>query len=782
MSKISNFLEKLIFNNRGIVIGIFALMTLGLLYSASQLKLDAGFEKNIPLNHPYMQTYIKHREDFGGANNILVSVCDRSGNIFNTNFFDTLKNVHDQLFFINGVNRSLVVSLFAPSTRFTEIVEGGFAGGPVIPADFNSSSQSALDTVAANIEKAKIVGRQVSDDYSCAMVTAQLLDIDPETGEALDTLVLAGQLEEQLRGQYENDAISVHVIGFAKMIGDVANGAKDVLLFFAIAIVITAFMVYFFCKSAMLTFLPLLCSLIAVVWQLGLLTVLGFGLDPMSILVPFLVFAIGVSHGVQMINAVGKDVVAGISVLDAAKDAFRVLLIPGGIALLSDTVGFMTLLVIDIGIIRELAITASMGVAVIIFTNLVLLPVLMSYVKLDDKYKQKFAGKENKSNAFWNAVASCSKKTTAISIVLITALLFALGWMQSQKMKIGDLHAGAPALHEYSRYNQDTFLITDRYEITVDYISVIVESTPESCTSYEVMSAIDDFQWRMANVEGVQSTASLASVAKVVNAGYNEGNIKWQTLPRNTQTLVQAISRVPTSSGLLNGDCSVMPVILFMADHKAETIERVVNAVKQYRIEFESDNLTFKLASGPVGVMAATNEAVSAAQDPMMIYVFGAVILLCLLSFRSLRSTLSVVIPLYVVSVLAQALMTILEIGLTVSTLPVIALGVGIGVDYGIYILSTMSGRLKQGASVESAYLDALKERGSAVLFTGITLAIGVSTWVFSALKFQMDMGILLTFMFVVNMLGAIVVLPAIARLLWFNRSEACDTNDEHNG
>ncbi len=782
MSKISNFLEKLIFNNRGIVIGIFALMTLGLLYSASQLKLDAGFEKNIPLNHPYMQTYIKHREDFGGANNILVSVCDRSGNIFNTNFFDTLKNVHDQLFFINGVNRSLVVSLFAPSTRFTEIVEGGFAGGPVIPADFNSSSQSALDTVAANIEKAKIVGRQVSDDYSCAMVTAQLLDIDPETGEALDTLVLAGQLEEQLRGQYENDAISVHVIGFAKMIGDVANGAKDVLLFFAIAIVITAFMVYFFCKSAMLTFLPLLCSLIAVVWQLGLLTVLGFGLDPMSILVPFLVFAIGVSHGVQMINAVGKHVVAGISVLDAAKDAFRVLLIPGGIALLSDTVGFMTLLVIDIGIIRELAITASMGVAVIIFTNLVLLPVLMSYVKLDDKYKQKFAGKENKSNAFWNAVASCSKKTTAVSIVLITALLFALGWMQSQKMKIGDLHAGAPALHEYSRYNQDTFLITDRYEITVDYISVIVESTPESCTSYEVMSAIDDFQWRMANVEGVQSTASLASVAKVVNAGYNEGNIKWQTLPRNTQTLVQAISRVPTSSGLLNGDCSVMPVILFMADHKAETIERVVNAVKQYRIEFESDNLTFMLASGPVGVMAATNEAVSAAQDPMMIYVFGAVILLCLLSFRSLRSTLSVVIPLYVVSVLAQALMTILEIGLTVSTLPVIALGVGIGVDYGIYILSTMSGRLKQGASVESAYLDALKERGSAVLFTGITLAIGVSTWVFSALKFQMDMGILLTFMFVVNMLGAIVVLPAIARLLWFNRSEACDTNDGHNG
>ena len=213
-----------------------------------------------------------------------------------------------------------------------------------------------------------------------------------------------------------------------------------------------------------------------------------------------------------------------------------------------------------------------------------------------------------------------------------------------------------------------------------------------------------------------------------------------------------------------------MPVILFMEDHKAETITRVVDAIKAFRTQYAGEDLTFSLASGPVGVMAATNEAVASAQDPMLLYVFGAVILLCLLSFRSLRATLSVVIPLYVVSVLAQALMTFLEIGLTVSTLPVIALGVGIGVDYGIYILSTMVVHLRSGDTVQVAYLAALKERGSAVLFTGITLAIGVSTWVFSSLKFQMDMGILLTFMFIVNMLGAIIVLPAIAKLLWWNK------------
>lgn len=772
MSSITQVIEKIVFANRKLVVALFAITTLFLGYQASQMRLDAGFEKNIPLNHEYMQTYMEHRKDFGGANNILVSVCDKNGNIYNQNFFDTLKNVHDQLFFINGVDRSLVVSLFSPSTRFTEIVEGGFAGGPVIPADFDSSSQRALDLVAANVEKANIVGRQVSSDYSCAMVTAQLLELDPQTGEPLDTLAFAAELEEQLRGQYENDEISIHIIGFAKMIGDVADGAKDVVFFFAIAIAITAIMVFFFCRSIMLTILPLLCSVIAVVWQLGLLTSLGFGMDPMSILVPFLVFAIGVSHGVQMINAVEKQAVKGIGAKRAAMGAFRNLLVPGGIALLSDTVGFMTLLVIDIGIIRELAITASLGVAVIILTNLLLLPVLMSFLKLDEDYVSKFDGKERKSEAFWNVIAACSRKGPATVILLITAVLFVFGYFQSQQMKIGDLHAGAPALHESSRYNQDTFLITDKYEVTVDYISVLVETTPEACTSHSVMKAMDDFQWKMENVKGVQSSVSLASVAKVVNAGYNEGNVKWQVLPRNQQTLVQAISRVPTSSGLLNGNCSVMPIILFMEDHKAETISRVVDAVKEYRTDYETDDMKFSLASGPVGVMAATNEAVKAAQTPMMMYVFGAVIALCLISFRSVRATLVVVIPLYVVSVLAQALMTYLQIGLTVSTLPVIALGVGIGVDYGIYILSTKSLQLKQGATVQQAYLCALKERGSAVLFTGITLAIGVSTWVFSSLKFQMDMGILLTFMFVVNMLGAIIVLPALARFLWWKRND----------
>jgi len=766
---LANRLEVGLFRHKLFVLILFVLASAFLLFQATQIKLGASFTKNIPLKHEYMKTYLKHRENFGGANNILISVCNSDGDIFNADFFDALKGVHDKLFFIPGVDRIQVKSLYSPSTRFVEVVEDGFAGGPVIPADFQPNAHG-LAIVKGNIEKAGVVGSIVADDYSCAMVKASLLDFNPNTGEKLDTLEIAEKLEQEVRQEFEKDNITVHIIGFAKMVGDVAEGAKGVIAFFAIAIVITAVMVFFFCHSISLTLLPIVCSLVAVIWQMGMLSTLGFGLDPMSILVPFLVFAIGVSHGVQMINSVVKQVSLGLSSQAAAQASFRALLVPGGIALISDTVGFMTLLSIDIGIIRELAITASLGVAMIILTNLVLLPLLVSYLTITPKDRKNHAGNIDKESFIWRFMASFATKRTAIVILFFTIILYAAGLFNSQNLKIGELHAGAPALHESSRYNQDTFLITNRYAISVDYMSIIIEATADACTYYETMNTIDRFQWRMENVQGVQSAVSLASISKLVNAGYNEGNPNWRVIPRNQQTLVQSIARVPSSSGLLNNNCSVMPVILFLQDHKAETIDRVIKQVKIVASELGNKQLQFKLASGPVGVMAATNEAVAEAQLPMMIYVYGAVIILCLLSFRSVRATIVVVLPLYVVSTLAQWLMTVLDIGLTVSTLPVIALGVGIGVDYGIYILSTMSSELKNGANVHDAYLAALKERGSAVLITGITLAIGVSTWFFSDLKFQVDMGVLLTFMFLVNMLASVIVLPALAAFLWPNK------------
>ena len=333
-------------------------------------------------------------------------------------------------------------------------------------------------------------------------------------------------------------------------------------------------------------------------------------------------------------------------------------------------------------------------------------------------------------------------------------------------VKIGDLHRGVPELRANSRYNIDTDVISSRFSIGVDIISVIVETFSEGCINYEIMDTIDRFEWHMRNVEGVQSVVAMPDIAKRINAGWNEGSPMWQVLPRNQDVMIQACAYIPTSSGLLNTDGSVMPVMIFTKDHKAETIEGIVSEVKKFREKHNSDKIKFRLATGSVGVMAATNEEVSASQFPILLYVFLSIIGLCLITFRSFWAMLCIVLPLGLVSLLAYALMSILEIGLKVSTLPVVALGVGVGVDYGIYIFSRMRTFLSEGMPLYEAYRRTLHVAGIGVMFTGITLAIGVVTWIFSPLKFQADMGVLLTFMFFVNMLGALLLLPALACFL----------------
>ena len=759
-------IENFIFSNRLLVIVFFVIVSAVMAFMVRGLHIDAGFTKTLPVKHPYMETYLEHQEQFGGANRILVALVDRNGDMFNPKFMTALKDATKIVGVdLPGVDRATVSSIFTPNVRFIEVDEEGLSGGNVVPAGF-APTEEGIAQVRQNILKAKIVGRLVANDFSGAIISAQLLEKNPETDEPLDLVDFSHKLDSQVRDVFEDEDIAVHIIGFAKVLGDVTDGAQMVVVFFLVAFLITALLVLLYTRSLWLSLIPLVCSVVAVLWQLGMLTGLGFGIDPFGIIVPFLVFAIAVSHGVQMVTAVRAEVFDGQDSMEAARASFRKLAVPGIIALLSDTVGFITIYLIEIRVIQEMAITASIGVATIILTNLVLLPVLMSYVRLGDDYKRKLVARAERLDPIWRKLAAMTHRGPATVALLVALALVGVGYWKGANIKIGDLQAGVPELRENSRYNVDTREVTSRFSIGVDIISAIVETKPEACIDYDVMTNIDQFAWYMDNVDGIQSTISLSKVSKIVNAGWNEGSLKWRVISRNQANLVQATNGIDTSTGLLNADCSVMPVMMFTEDHKAETIARVVDAVKTYNNEFSMDDVNFRLGTGNVGVMAATNEEVSRAQFPILVGVFAVIIILCWLTFRSLRAVLCIVLPLGLVSLLAYALMTTLEIGLKVSTLPVVALGVGIGVDYGIYIYSRIKSFMDEGVSLDNAFLRTLKITGAGVVFTGLTLAIGVATWLFSPLKFQADMGLLLTFMFLVNMLGAILLLPALARFL----------------
>jgi len=771
-------IEKLLFAHRRLVLAAFVLATLGMGWFAAGLRVDAGFTKLVPLEHEYMRTFLEHRDEFGGADRVVIALVTRRGDMFTPEFFAALREVTDAMFFLPGIDRTQVYSVLTPNVRFIEVVEDGITAGNVVPADFEPT-EAGLAQVRENIIKAGIVGRLVANDFTGAIVSGKLQEFHPNTGERLDYIEVARELERirheaQVRADVDVH-VDLHVIGFAKMVGDIAAGATRVIAFFGITFVITALFVYAYTRSIRLTIPPLACSLVAVVWQLGGLTALGFGVDPMSILVPFLVFAIGVSHGVQMVSAVRAETIDGSSGLDAARASFRRLLLPGAVALASDSVGFITISLIEVQVIQEIAITASLGVAAIILTNLALLPVLLSYFEVDDAERRAALARDNLLRPVWSRVARLAHRRPAAVVIGVAAVLLAAGASYAPQVRVGDEHRGVPELRADSRYNLDSAVITERFEIGVDVLTVIAETVTEGCIDYEVMRTLDDFEWHARNVDGVQSVLGLAGVARNINASWNEGNLKWRTLPRNHYTLVQAVSPVPTSSGLLNTDCSVMPVSIYTADHKAETIERIVDAVKDFNNANRNERIAFRLAAGNVGVMAATNEEVEASQFPILGYVYAAVIVLCLLSFRSVTATVCIIVPLGVVSLLAYALMALLEIGLKVSTLPVVALGVGIGVDYGIYIYGRLRTHLAEGLDFATAYERTLGTTGAGVVLTGLTLAAGVATWIVAPLKFQADMGTVLTFMFLVNMVGAVVLLPALGA--WLVRPKKARTH-----
>jgi len=761
-----------IFRHRRPLLILFILITVLLGAMASQLRVQAAFTKMIPLKHPYMATFLEYQADFGGANKVLVSLQNKKGSIFDRDFMEVLRKVNDEVFYVKGVERSSLTSLFTSNVRYNEVVEDGFRGGNIVSADFTGTPQQ-LAAVRSNLMKSDWMGRIVSNDQTSAMVVATLMENDPETGERLDLQEVAKQLEG-IRAKYENDKVGVYIIGFAKAVGDIAEGAAGVLVFFGIAFVITALLLYWYSGSLMITSLALICAIVPVIWLLGLLPVFGLGLDPMSILVPFLIFSIAVSHAVQMTNAWKLETLHGHDGITASTLSFQKLFIPGAMALLANALGFMVIAFVEIEIVQELAFTATIGVTVMIITNKMLLPILLSYYKFTPEQASKLAGKETAGDWLWERLGGLATKQYAWIPILAGLALLAFGISQARHLHIGDLGKGVPELRPESRYNQDVGFITSQYAIGVDLLQVIAEAKPKDdddspCVDREVMDKMEDFEFQMRQVDGVATVRGLSGFVKTMTQSFAETYSKWRMLPESKAQIAQGVGYATRlGNEFMNSRCTAMPVSIYTSDHQATTIEHIVDRIKAFKeAGGDTDRVTFRLASGNVGVMAATNEAVHAADKWVNLALFASVMALCLVTFRSFPITLCVVLPLALVTVLCNALMAMLGIGVKVNTLPVVALGVGVGVDYGIYLFERMKHEMEDnGLNLKDSFVEALKQRGTASIFTAATMTISVATWIFSALKFQADMGILLAFMFLVNAFGAILLLPSLAAYL----------------
>lgn len=771
-----NMLERLIFNNRLFILVGCCVLSVFFAIQVRELQVGASYDKMLPHDHPYIQNFVEYRGELRGLGDSLrVVVENPNGDVFDKEYLSTLAAINDEIFLLPGVDRAWMKSIFTPVVRWTEVTEEGFVGGPVLPNTYDGSPAS-IEELRLNIERAGVVGSLVANDYRSSMIVVPLLATDA-TGEAIDYHALATKVE-RIRQKYETEnagqsPVRVYVVGFAKLVGDLIDAVMKVMSFFAAAAVVASVIIYLYTRCVRSTVVLIACSLMAVVWQLGMLAMLGRELDPFSILVPFLVFAIGVSHGAQKMNGIMLDIGHGTDKWIAARYTFRRLFLAGMIALITDAFGFALLVVIDIPVIRDLAITASLGMAALVFTNLILLPILLSYTGVSGRaarHAVAATAEERRGTGFgrlWSFFGHFTDRRWAVGALAVAIALFVIGYAGSLQLQVGDLDEGAPELRQSSRYNKDNAFVTRHYGLSSDVFAIMVKTPPDQCRSYETLVEADRLGWELAQVPGVQLVKSLADTVRAYTMGGFEGNPKWLTISES-QSLIdpQINSAVNWNSEYLNTDCSMLPVVAFLKDHKAETLAKVTEVARRFAEGHDTESRVFLLAAGSAGVEAATNIVVRVANEKIFYLVYGVVIVLCWITFRSWRAVLVTVLPLGLTSFLAEALMVQLGIGLKVATLPVVALGVGIGVDYALYLLSVQLAQQREGLSLGEAYRRAIAFTGKVVGLVGVTLAAGVVTWVWSPIKFQADMGILLTFMFVWNMLGALILIPALSHFL----------------
>ncbi|AYY56318.1 efflux RND transporter permease subunit [Burkholderia multivorans] len=773
LNRLISHLEKFFFGHRFFVLATIGLFTVVMAVFAVQLRMDAGFEKQMPVGHEYVRTFLQYRNDLLGANRITVVVRAKHGPIWTPAGLSRLYKVTEAVTYLPNVDRSSVRSLWTPNAFVNEITDEGFRAEPIIAGTI--TPDRLTPGVVAQIRRSTTlggyVGTLVSHDEDSAMITAELNERD-RSGKVLDYVAFNRRLEQQIRAPFEDAGYEIQIIGFAKQIGDIADGATAVLGFCAIALVLTALAVYWYCHSIRFTVLLIACSLTSLIWQFGTLQLLGFGLDPLGVLVPFLVFAIGVSHGVQQVNFIVREIAHGHSSYVAARHSFSGLLIPGVLALVTAFVSFITLLLIPIPMVRELAVTASLGVAYKIVTNLVLLPVAASCFNFTKQYAERSLARAQRRAKPLRVLARVAEPKYAAVTVALTVAVFALAAWQSRDRVIGTLQPGAPELRADARFNRDATSISGNYDMGLDWLTIAVESSAKGCNNPAIGLYEDDFAAAMRAEPGVVSVQSYAGMLRAYNQGYNEAYPKMNVVPVDPENYGAVSVDVGRMKGLMSSDCGMTAVHLFLTDHKATTINRILDDVKQFRASHPFPGITVRLAAGNAGVLAATNDEVEKSERPMMLYVYAAILILVFLAYRDWRAMLACCVPLSVATFIGYGFMKALQIGLTVATLPVMVLAVGVGVDYAFYIYNRLQVHLAGGQGIVKAVQHAMLEVGVATIFTAITLAIGVATWSFSALKFQADMGKLLAFMFLVNLLMAMTALPALASVLerWFPR------------
>ncbi len=761
--------EKII-SARWPILIIIILFTAFMGYETYRLNIQTLFRDLIPRNHPYVIQHLKHQKQFGGANQITVQLKVRDGSIFNIQTLQKLWDLNEDCQFLPCVDKYKVISLAAKKVKNVKVTDWGIKSPPLMKTV--PQTQDEIDALEDAVVKNDMVyGGFVSLDKKAAIVITDFFE------EEIDYLKIFNALQE-LKKKYQDQNHTISMAGFPLVYGYVSKYLGQTFNIMMIILAVVAGFLFFSTRTWRGTFLPIFSGILCGLWGTGIMSMVGFNLDPLVIVLPFIILLMAIRHSVQVIKRFNELYFQNGGPAEGDKKlasvlSIKELLTPAFSGIITDAAGLFLVALAPVAMLRKVSITATVWILLTLVIALVLNPILLSIIK-----SPRARRKHDVLDSFmeWTGRVVVHPRVRYVFVIfwgvmLIAGLLYSKG-----QLIIGETRPGTSILWPDDQFNIDVADMDKHFPGMLNPMAIYFEGKEfESLKEPESMYSLASFQKHMETSPCVTKTHSIIDLIRRVTMTFHEDHPKWEALPETKVDTGQMLL-VLTYGGAEPGDFDRYfdwsykdsNFIVYVVDQTGETLRRVVEKATEYLDEVNEKITTgkFILAGGPMGVLAATDQALSKASPLILESILGFIFLVTLITYRSVLAGIIVVFPLVISNYIVYSYMNFNLLGLTVATIPVCAIGLGLGVDFIYYIISRIRDDYAIYGDIEKSVQEAIKTTGRAVFILGLTLCIGVMAWRFSNLMFQAQMGFLIGFVLILNLLNAIFLIPSVIVLL----------------
>ncbi|MDY0207597.1 MAG: MMPL family transporter [Pseudomonas sp.] len=745
-----------------ITVGIITLFFAAVL---ANLDIRTRFSDMVPHGHPYVDVHQKYQDSFAASNRVTIMVKAKEGDIFRDDVLGEVQRITYDLQQVEGVNPTQIVSLASKKLKRVNASSEGIETRPMMWPDLPETAQDMLELRQAVLNNPLVYGLFVDRDLSSALIQVDFYD------HLVDYEKIFPQIQTILDASMLKDSVSLHLVGEPILYGWVAYYLGETVSLALLSLAAMLILLFVFSRTWRGTLLPLLAGLVSAIWSLGFGTLLGYNFDPLVIVVAFIITARAFSHSVQLITRF-DDLAVGESIdpARAAEQTMRELFRPSMLGLYADAGAILCVILTPIPLMHKVAIIGSIWVMTITVSAVLLTPALLSYVKRP----QGFVHPVN-LDGFMNFFLKGAKKLVSsrarywvapVTVVLLCGFMF-----EATKINVGDSSDGSPILWQDSAFNRDSAEINLLYPGSEQMFVVLEGEKMDAMKAPEALDWMLRFSRYMERQPEIGGTVSLADIVIDIRRNLYEGNPRYGELGATRMENGELISfymqgadpdDLTQFSDVLFKNAAVT---LFFRDHKGDTLRNATHYAKEFIQANPLEGVEVKMAGGVLGIIAAVNEILLRDQIEATALAFLVVVLCCVVVYRSSVSGMFFIIPVLIANVVTFASMAWNGIGMSISTLPVVALGIGLGVDYAFYIVDSMKEYLEKHPEAEplDAVLQSLGSAGRGVLLTAFTLAAGVLFWTLSSLRFQAEMGMLIGLWLIVSALTSLFVLPSLA-------------------